>query len=78
MELDDVVQSVGLNSIASFCFEDASVEGGLRFWLGKVMSMVHRPKTGRKKLLTAIPHSIEGHPSRPISIMCVVHTSITK
>ena len=53
VELDDVVQSVGLNSIASFCFEDASVEGGLRFWLGKVMSMVHRPKTGRKKLLTS-------------------------
>ena len=37
----------------SFCFEDASVEGGLRFWLGKVMNMVHRPKTGRKKLLTS-------------------------
>ena len=53
VELDDVVQSVGLNSIASFCFEDTSVEGGLRFWLGKVMSMVHRPKTGRKKLLTS-------------------------
>jgi hypothetical protein len=53
VELDDVVQSVGLNSIASFCFEDESLEGGLRFWLGKVMSMVHRPKTGRKKLLTS-------------------------
>ena len=51
VELDDVVQSVGLNTIASFCFEDASVEGGLRFWIGKVM--VHRPKTGRKKLLTS-------------------------
>jgi len=53
VELEDVVQSVGPNSIASFCFEDSSVEGGLRFWLGKVMSMVHRPKTGRKKLLTS-------------------------
>jgi hypothetical protein len=30
-ELDDVVQSVCLNSIASFCFEDSAVKGGLRF-----------------------------------------------
>jgi hypothetical protein len=52
-ELGDVVQSVCLNSIASFCFEDATVQGGLRFWLGKVLRMVHRPKAGSKKLLTS-------------------------
>ena len=52
-ELGDVVQSVGLNSIASFCFEDAAIKGGLRFWLGKVLRMVHRPKTGSKKVLTS-------------------------
>jgi len=52
-ELGDVVQSVCLNSIASFCFEDATVQGGLRFWLGKVLRMVHRPKAGTKKLLTS-------------------------
>ena len=53
IELEDVVQSIGLNSIAAFCFEDASVKGGLRFWLGKILRMVHRPKTGSKKLLTS-------------------------
>ena len=52
-ELGDVVQSICLNSIASFCFEDATVQGGLRFWLGKVLRMVHRPKAGSKKLLTS-------------------------
>ena len=52
-ELDNVVQSIGLNSIASFCFEDASVEGGLRFWLGKILRMVYRPKSGSKKLWTS-------------------------
>ena len=39
LELYDVVQSVGLHSIAAFCFEDATGEGGLRFWLGKVLRM---------------------------------------
>jgi len=49
----DAVQSVGLNSIASFCFEDNTVPGGLRFWLGKILRMVHRPKSGVKKMLTS-------------------------
>lgn len=51
-ELNDVLQSIGLGSIASFCFQDGSVEGGVRFWLGRILRMVHRPKAGATKVLS--------------------------
>jgi len=42
---------LGLNTIVSFCFEDETVDGGLRFWLGRILRIVHRPRTGPKRLI---------------------------
>jgi len=47
----DAQQSICLNSTASFCFENDTVPGGLRFWIGTIVRMVYRPQNGAKKLV---------------------------
>jgi hypothetical protein len=45
---DDDIQSYTLGTFGAFCFEDAEVSGGFRFWIGQIDKML-RVANGKKE-----------------------------